>query len=492
MAISLKHLFQSAKTDGPDNTIVQPSDWNDEHVLTQATGKILGRTTAGAGATEEISPGTGITLSAGTISADVTSVAGRTGAVTLSTADISGLTTGYVQKTSSTGAAALPASTTGDRPGTPLAGYIRYNTTTGKFEGFGSAWGNIGGGAAIGDTPPANPGAGDLWWNSADGRMYVYYTDANSSQWVDLSAGGAGQYLPLTGGTVTGTLNLSGALVTTDGTSTTRVLNSGGVGVIGTQSSHPLVVQTNNAEQMRIDASGNVGIGTTSPSKKFELKGDAGFRHTSNAGGTEYFDFGRDPVDGLFSFNGAQSSYVGYKWLTNGTERVRIDNAGTFYVGGTSPSNAWFMAGGVGAGINSYRAITSGGVHHFLSNSGGTAVLKSYVDANAGAYVTVSDENLKTDIEPARQYLNDLNRIEVVKYRWKTDEPDSSKLLGVIAQQVETVFPGLVKTHTYEDGREQKMVAMDVFVPMLLTAVQELKAELDTVKSELATLKGGE
>ena len=181
MAISLKHLFQSAKTDGPDTTIVQPSDWNDEHVLTQATNRLLGRTTAGAGATEEIAPGTGITLSAGTLSADVTSVAGRTGAVTLSTADISGLTTGYVQKTSATGSAYLPAGTTGQREGSPAAGYIRYNTTTGKFEGYGSSWGNIGGGAAIGDTPPANPGAGDRWWNSADGRMYVYYTDANIS-----------------------------------------------------------------------------------------------------------------------------------------------------------------------------------------------------------------------------------------------------------------------------------------------------------------------
>lgn len=238
MAISLKHLFQSAKTDGPDNTIVQPSDWNDEHVLTQATNRLLGRTTAGAGATEEIAPGTGITLSAGTLSADVTSVAGRTGAVTLSTADISGLTTGYVQKTSATGSAYLPAGTTGQREGSPAAGYIRYNTTTGKFEGYGSAWGNIGGGASIGDTPPANPGAGDLWWNSADGRMYVYYTDANSSQWVDLSAGGAGQYLPLTGGTVTGNVTVTG--YATIGTSTNNVFDN-------VSSARSLIVQSSSS-----------------------------------------------------------------------------------------------------------------------------------------------------------------------------------------------------------------------------------------------------
>jgi hypothetical protein len=118
--------------------------------------------------------------------------------------------TTYVKQDSTSGSAYLPAGTTAQRPASPAAGYIRYNSTTGKFEGFGSSWGNIGGGAAIGDTPPANPGAGDLWWNSADGRMYVYYTDANSSQWVDLSAGGAGQYLPLTGGDVTGNVAVTG------------------------------------------------------------------------------------------------------------------------------------------------------------------------------------------------------------------------------------------------------------------------------------------
>lgn len=68
MAVSLKHAFQSAKSDGPDNTLVQPSDWNAEHTLTQATGKLLGRTTAGTGATEEITPGAGLTMSAGTLS----------------------------------------------------------------------------------------------------------------------------------------------------------------------------------------------------------------------------------------------------------------------------------------------------------------------------------------------------------------------------------------------------------------------------------------
>ncbi|MFZ9261323.1 MAG: hypothetical protein ACO23G_12935, partial [Limnohabitans sp.] len=51
------------------------------------------------------------------------------------------------------------------------------------------AWVEAGGGAsvAISATAPATPKAGDMWWNSDDGRLYIYYTDADSSQWVDAS-----------------------------------------------------------------------------------------------------------------------------------------------------------------------------------------------------------------------------------------------------------------------------------------------------------------
>lgn len=56
-----------------------------------------------------------------------------------------------VSKTSSTGSAVLPAGTDAQRDGSPVAGYIRFNTTLGTFEGYdGSAWGAIGGGGATG------------------------------------------------------------------------------------------------------------------------------------------------------------------------------------------------------------------------------------------------------------------------------------------------------------------------------------------------------
>ena len=51
---------------------------------------------------------------------------------------------------SGTGSIAVPNGTTGQRPGSPAAGMIRYNSTSGTFEGYTSSWGSIGGGATGG------------------------------------------------------------------------------------------------------------------------------------------------------------------------------------------------------------------------------------------------------------------------------------------------------------------------------------------------------
>ena len=58
---------------------------------------------------------------------------------------------GFVAQSSSTGSAYMPAGTTAERDGTPSAGYLRFNSTIVKFEGYnGSAWGTVGGGATGG------------------------------------------------------------------------------------------------------------------------------------------------------------------------------------------------------------------------------------------------------------------------------------------------------------------------------------------------------
>jgi len=82
MAISLKHAFNSGKSDGVDATLVQPSNWNAEHTLQLATGKLVGRTTASTGAAEEIAVSGDLLLSSGTLGIN-TSVATLTDTQTL-------------------------------------------------------------------------------------------------------------------------------------------------------------------------------------------------------------------------------------------------------------------------------------------------------------------------------------------------------------------------------------------------------------------------
>ena len=78
---------------------------------------------------------------------------GDTGKTFDGTADVSWTTSeiGVVSQTSDTGAAEIPTGTEAQRDGTPAAGYFRFNTDTGQFEGFnGTAWGSVGGGATGG------------------------------------------------------------------------------------------------------------------------------------------------------------------------------------------------------------------------------------------------------------------------------------------------------------------------------------------------------
>jgi hypothetical protein len=54
MAVSLKHKFTNPKSDSGDDTVVRPSNWNDEHDLVMATARVLGRKSSGEGAVEEL------------------------------------------------------------------------------------------------------------------------------------------------------------------------------------------------------------------------------------------------------------------------------------------------------------------------------------------------------------------------------------------------------------------------------------------------------
>lgn len=68
MAIEIKHATVAVGTNAGNGEIAK-EQWNEGHAINMATGKLLGRSTAGTGVAEEISIGSGLSLSAGTLSA---------------------------------------------------------------------------------------------------------------------------------------------------------------------------------------------------------------------------------------------------------------------------------------------------------------------------------------------------------------------------------------------------------------------------------------
>ena len=118
-----------------------------------------------------------ITWGAGSASGDVTLY--RSAANTLKTDDTLVATTGIVTLA------------TDGAPSTALAnGALAVDTTNHAFYFRSSgAWLEVSGGGAsltVSDTPPSSPEAGNLWFESDTGNTLVYYTDANTSQWVEL------------------------------------------------------------------------------------------------------------------------------------------------------------------------------------------------------------------------------------------------------------------------------------------------------------------
>lgn len=68
MTITIAHSFVSAKAQGADATLVSKNEWNAAHSFLCATGILVGRTTAGTGTFEEITPSSDFTLSSGALS----------------------------------------------------------------------------------------------------------------------------------------------------------------------------------------------------------------------------------------------------------------------------------------------------------------------------------------------------------------------------------------------------------------------------------------
>jgi hypothetical protein len=166
------------------------------------------------------------------------------------------------------------------------------------------------------------------------------------------------------------------------------------------------------------------------------------------------------------------------------TERMRISNDGStnHY---TNHTNVHIARSGNAAGTTDSIYV---GVRSATNTTNGTVVYRVYTN---GTYATISDANQKKNVETTRDgYLDDLNKLRVVKYNWNEQEDTDPKELGLIAQEVEQVFPGLV-TQIADDTEEQqyKGIKTSVLPFMLLKALQEASAKIEVLEAEVAALK---
>lgn len=160
---------------------------------------------------------------------------------------------------------------------------------------WGTGGGGGGGSVSISDTAPIAPTTGEIWFDSANGRTYIYYNDGNTSQWVDLApqglmsivAGDSPPPAPTNGSIWYDSVGGRTYIYYNDGNTSQWVdsapqqtgpqplitLGNTTAEVFDTGSDGRFVVTTEGVERFRTNSSGYTGFGTTTPGSTVDIKG---------------------------------------------------------------------------------------------------------------------------------------------------------------------------------------------------------------------------
>ena len=203
----------------------------------------------------------------------------------------------------------------------------------------------------------------------------------------------------------------------------------------------------NRVTRMFIDnGTGNVGIGTTSPTARLDVSG------------------GRLAVQGNAS---------------DGMAVVSLGDA--THMDGLVQARATLLIRGSKAPSSQGILFQTGAETHMAINKAGSV----YVH---GSIVHSSDARLKEDIQPIDSALNKIAMITGVSYNWiDKNKRGNRRQVGVTAQDVEKVFPELVTISEMDEG--VKMVNYSGLIAPLIESVKQLKEENETLKIQAVTLK---
>jgi hypothetical protein len=181
--------------------------------------------------------------------------------------------------------------------------------------------------------------------------------------------------------------------------------------------------------------SGNVGIGTTSPSSKLEI------------------------YDGYLTINSP-----GLGWGTN--QRIVSNGPLSFMPDSDNTEDPFiYMLNPSASSTITFNTVTG--------------------DVTANAFIYSSDKRLKENIKPLTNSLDKINQLEGVSFNWKdTGRPS----IGLIAQDVEKVVPEIVSTNS--EGF--KGVEYGNLVALLIQGIKEQQKEIDNLQKQIDELKAKE
>ena len=254
-------------------------------------------------------------------------------------------------------------------------------------------------------------------------------------------------------------------------------------------------------ERMRIDSSGNVGIGTSSPlsSSKLTVSGAV----ASNGGlsadlvSAISLDFsggeGRIIAQGS-SGNSAAITFRNGNSGSGTTERMRIDTSGNLLVGGTStyssiPGVYSTQNYVLGLSTGYWKLAISSTNFFFAYGASGAPSDRASINSSTGVYTPLSDRNKKKDFEASNIGLSAVMQLKPTLFRMIEDDETKEKELGFIAQEVQSVIPQAYFEQNGSDGTKFIGLQDRPIIAVLTKAIQEQQALIQSLTTRITALE---
>ena len=249
---------------------------------------------------------------------------------------------------------------------------------------------------------------------------------------------------------------------------------------------------TGATERMRVSGAGNVGINTTAPVAKLDISAAVngsgpGIRINANT---------RTGADEIVHFEGTTSSNS-FSMLANGNIGIgtstpdsnlhvfgysHLATTNVTTVGAQGAYIMWNLTSGTGeTDFVNQRGAGSGGFYFYnATNAGAVGSAIAYI--NSSGTFTTSDIRLKKNLTPIENALDKILTLEGFNYNWKDQERGKDRQIGLIAQEVQKVFPEAI--HEEKKGG-YLAVGYDHLVAPVISALREFYGRWAADSAEL-------